>query len=187
MVERYGWAEMPSPIGPLGIAVTTAGLARLSFGGAEGMADDLARRFPGAAVGLADEVAAVRRELEEYFAGGRRSFELPLDWRFSAGPQRDVLRALYEGVPFGDVVSYQELGARTQLGDTMPPHEVPRAVGGIMGSNPIPIVVPCHRVIASGGGLGGYGGGLETKRRLLALEGVLPLTFDDVLALGERS
>jgi methylated-DNA-[protein]-cysteine S-methyltransferase len=184
MVEPYGWAEIPSPIGPLGIAVTATGLVRVSFGGAAGMADDLARRFPGAVSDLSEELVAVQRELEEYFAGRRRRFELPLDWRFSAGPQRAVLRALYDGVPFGEVVTYAELGARTELGATMPQHEVPRAVGGIMGSNPIPIVVPCHRVVASGGGLGGFGGGLETKRRLLALEGVLPLTFDDVLALG---
>ncbi len=184
MVERYGCAEVPSPIGPLGIAVTPDGLAQISFGGAESLVDDLARRFPGVPADLEREVAAVRDELAAYFAGRLRRFETPVDWRFSAGPQRAVLRVLYEGVGFGEVVSYQELGARTELGATMPPHEVPRAVGGIMGSNPIPIVVPCHRVVASGGGLGGYGGGLEVKRRLLALEGVLPQTFDDVLAFG---
>jgi len=185
MVQRYGWAELASPIGPLGIAVTPVGLARVSFGGVDAVADDLARRFPCGEDEMAEQLDEVRRELDEYFAGRRRHFDLPLDWRFSSGPQRDVLRTLYDGVGFGEVVSYQELGTRTDLGTTMPPHEVPRAVGGIMGSNPIPVVVPCHRVIASGGGLGGFGGGLEIKRRLLALEGVLPLTLDDMLALPD--
>jgi methylated-DNA-[protein]-cysteine S-methyltransferase len=95
-----------------------------------------------------------------------------------------VLQLLHAGVGYGQTVSYQELGTRSDLGSTLPPHEVPRAIGGIMGSNPIPVVVPCHRVIASGGGLGGFGGGLETKRRLLALEGALPQTLDDLLAFG---
>lgn len=177
MVERYGWAEVASPIGPLGVGVTPSGLARVSFGGAEAMADDLARRFPDAQRGLADEVDAVRRQLDEYFAGTRRRFDITLDWRFSAGTQRAVLQLLHAGVGYGETVSYQELGARSDLGDTLAPHEVPRAIGGIMGSNPIPVVVPCHRVIATGGGLGGFGGGLERKRQLLALEGALPQTL----------
>jgi len=185
MAERYGWAEVPSPVGPLGVAVTEVGLARLGFS----HAGEPPLRYSGAEAELAVQLSEVRRQLGEYFAGRRTRFELPLDWRLSSGQQRDVLRALYDGVPFGKTVSYQELGARTQLGATMPPHEVPRAVGGIMGSNPIAIVVPCHRVIASGGGLGGfargYVGGLEIKRRLLALEGVLPLTLDDLMALPD--
>lgn len=184
MVERYGWAEVESPVGPLGVAVTEAGLVRLGFGAA-----DLEREFPGGAGAMADQLDAVRRQLAEYFAGKRQRFDLPLDWRLSAGPQRQTLRRLYESVGYGQTVSYQELGARTDLGATMAPHEVPRAVGGIMGSNPIAIVVPCHRVIASGGGLGGfargYVGGLEIKRRLLALEGAVPLTLDDLLALPD--
>jgi methylated-DNA-[protein]-cysteine S-methyltransferase len=184
MVERYGWAEVASPIGPLGVAVTPSGLVRISFGAVDAMADDLARRFPGAEIGLADEVDAVRRQLDEYFSGRLRTFDVALDWRFSAGPQRAVLQLLHAGVGYGQTVSYQELGTRSDLGSTMPPHEVPRAIGGIMGSNPIPVVVPCHRVIASGGGLGGFGGGLEMKRRLLALEGALPQTLDDLRAFG---
>jgi len=188
-MERYGWAEVASPVGPLGIGVTSDGLVRLSFGGADAVGDELARRFPDAEPSLPEQVEAVRGQLDEYFAGRRQRFDLPLDWRLSSGQQRAVLRALYDGVGFGEAVSYQELGGRTDLGATMPPHEVPRAIGGIMGSNPIAIVVPCHRVIASGGGLGGFArgfaGGLEIKRRLLALEGYLPLTLDDLMALPD--
>src|SRR5215204_5870263 len=158
MVERYGWAEVASPIGPLGVGVTPSGLARLSFGAADAMAADLARRFPDAGIGLTEAVDAVRRQLDEYFSGRRRTFDIALDWRFSAGQQRAVLQLLHTGVGYGQTVSYQELGTRSDLGSTLAPHEVPRAIGGIMGSNPIPVVVPCHRVIASGGGLGGFGG-----------------------------
>jgi methylated-DNA-[protein]-cysteine S-methyltransferase len=173
---------VPSPIGPLTIAVTRAGLVRLSFGRGEEVADELADRI-GAATTMLDELGIVRQQLDEYFAGRRRRFELPLDWRLSTGLHRRVLRELYDGVGYGEVVSYQELGSRAGADAVYPPHEAPRAVGGFMGSNPIAVVVPCHRVIASDGGLGGFGGGLEVKRRLLALEGVLPLTLDDLVAL----
>lgn len=187
--ERYGWAEIDSPVGPLGIGVTSEGLVRLTFGAADAVGDELARRFPEAEASAPELLEKVRAQLGEYFAGRRERFELPIDWGFSSGQQRAVLRALHQSVGFGEAVSYQELGSRTDLGATMPPHEVPRAVGGIMGSNPIAIVVPCHRVIASGGGLGGfargYVGGLEIKRRLLALEGYLPLTLDDLIALPD--
>ena len=105
----------------------------------------------------------VRRELDEYFAGGRDHFELPLDWRLSAGFRRTVLETLYADVDYGRTVSYLELA--TMVGNP----KASRAVGTAMATNPIPIVVPCHRVLRTGGQLGGYGGGLPAKIKLLEL------------------
>ncbi|WP_434588482.1 methylated-DNA--[protein]-cysteine S-methyltransferase [Streptomyces sp. A5-4] len=108
------------------------------------------------------------RQLAAYFAGELRDFDLPLDWSLTSGFNRQVLRELATGVPYGAVVGYGDLARRVgQPGAA-------QAVGAAMGSNPLPVVVPCHRVVESDGGLGGFGGGLETKRVLLALEGVLP-------------
>ncbi len=108
------------------------------------------------------------RQVEAYFAGERHAFDLPLDWSLVSGFPREVLRELASGVPFGAVVGYGDLAERVgQPGAA-------QAVGMAMGANPLPVVVPCHRVVESDGGIGGFGGGLETKRRLLALEGVLP-------------
>ncbi|HED53450.1 MAG TPA: methylated-DNA--[protein]-cysteine S-methyltransferase [Phycisphaerales bacterium] len=107
---------------------------------------------------LLDEVD---RQLAEYFSGARQSFDLPLDLRGSAHQMRvwaELLR-----IPFGETISYGELAER--VGSS------PRAVGGANGSNRVPIVVPCHRVIAVDGSLGGFGGGVSVKRRLLELEG----------------
>ena len=106
----------------------------------------------------------VRRELDEYFAGARDHFELPLDWRLSGGFRKTVLERLYADVEYGQTVSYLELA--TMVGNP----KASRAVGTAMATNPIPIVVPCHRVLRSGGQLGGYGGGLPAKVTLLELE-----------------
>ena len=108
-----------------------------------------------------------RRELDEYFEGRRDRFELPLDWRLShSGFYRRVLRATAR-VPFGEVITYSEAAKRAGS-----PRAV-RAAGSALGSNPIPIVVPCHRVVRTGGAIGNYGGGPEMKRFLLQLEGAL--------------
>lgn len=116
----------------------------------------------GGDAGLPGPVAAARGQLDEYFAGERRSFDLPLA---AAGTefQRQVWFALAE-IPYGETISYAELAAWVGRPTAF------RAVGQANGANPLPIVLPCHRVVASGGGIGGYGGGLELKRRLLALE-----------------
>ncbi|MFE7119255.1 methylated-DNA--[protein]-cysteine S-methyltransferase, partial [Streptomyces sp. NPDC057654] len=107
-------------------------------------------------------------QLVAYFDGRLRTFTVPLDWSLATGFNRRVLRALAAHVPYGTVVGYQDLARR--VGEP----GAARAVGTAMGANPLPVVVPCHRVIGSDGGLGGFGGGLEVKRALLALEGVLP-------------
>ncbi len=117
-------------------------------------------------------------QLGEYFSGTRRRFDLPVDWTGLSGPRRRVLQVLFETVGYGQTVSYGALARRAGLTDRDAP--VPaRAVGQIMGSNPIPLVVPCHRVMAADG-LGGYSGGTgpEVKHWLLVFEGALPPTLD---------
>jgi methylated-DNA-[protein]-cysteine S-methyltransferase len=116
----------------------------------------------------AERLAPVAEQLDAYFEGTLREFSLDLDWSLITGFARRVLRELATGVPYGSVVSYQDLADRVREPGAA------RAVGAAMGSNPLPLVVPCHRVIESDGGIGGFGGGLEIKRSLLALEGVLP-------------
>ena len=168
--------EMDSPVGRLGVAVTGVGLASLSWGDGAGMAAWVAGRGGPPVVDDTGRVAPVLDRLGEYFTGARRVFDIPLDWRFTSGVQRTVLETLNRTVGYGASVTYGELAARSGTG-------VPaRGIGSVMGSNPIPIVVPCHRVLASDG-LGGYSGGtgedgLAVKRWLLTLEGVLPPTLD---------
>jgi methylated-DNA-[protein]-cysteine S-methyltransferase len=109
-------------------------------------------------------VAAAVKQLEEYFAGERTQFDLPLELEGTPF-QKDVWLALGE-IPYGKTISYAELASMVGRPTAF------RAVGQANGANPIPIVLPCHRVLASGGRIGGYGGGLDMKRQLLALEGV---------------
>ena len=160
-----------------------AGLGRLRETPAwrrRGSASRLAGR-PRPAEGSRAAVAA--RQLAEYFCGQRKEFDLPLDWSGFGPAQRQVLRLLYDDVRYGQTVTYGTLAARAglEVGDDVIPA---RAVGQIMGSNPIPVIVPCHRVVASDG-LGGFSGGAgpEVKRWLLILEGSLPPTLDWTPAL----
>ncbi|MGZ8660686.1 MAG: methylated-DNA--[protein]-cysteine S-methyltransferase [Actinomycetota bacterium] len=161
-------ARVDSPIGELFVAVTPRGLACVAFEDED--RDEvlvrLARELSPRILEHAAATDAVRRELEEYFAGERRRFELRLDRRLIHGIARDVLAATAR-VPFGRTTTYGELAGR--IGNP----KAARAVGNALGSNPIPIVVPCHRVLRTGGALGGYAGGLDRKERLLRLEGVL--------------
>lgn len=160
------YATTDTPIGPLLVAATDAGLVRVAFEREDDDAilQDLANRIAPRVVRSPGRLDEVRRELDEYFEGHRDHFELPLDWRLSHGFRKTVLEHLYADVPYGRTVSYLELA--TIVGNP----KASRAVGTAMATNPIPIVVPCHRVLRTGGNLGGYGGGLETKARLLALE-----------------
>ncbi|MGH4027504.1 methylated-DNA--[protein]-cysteine S-methyltransferase [Actinomycetota bacterium Odt1-20B] len=172
--QRLVWAVVGSDIGPLLLAATEDGLVNVVFHAAGDVRDKALERLasrlgtepvkaPGSPL-LAEPI----RQLRAYFAGERRDFELPLDWSLIAGFNRQVLRELATGVPYGTVVGYGDLAGRVgQPGAA-------QAVGIAMGANPLPVVVPCHRVVESDGGIGGFGGGLETKRQLLALEGVLP-------------
>jgi methylated-DNA-[protein]-cysteine S-methyltransferase len=172
--QQVVWAVVRSEIGPLMLAATSAGLVNVVFHATEAVRDRALERLaarlgaapvedPGAPV-LAEAI----RQLRAYFAGERHDFDLPLDWSLISGFNRQVLRELAAGVPYGTVVGYGDLAGRVgQPGGA-------QAVGAAMGANPLPVVVPCHRVVESDGGIGGFGGGLETKRKLLALEGVLP-------------
>jgi methylated-DNA-[protein]-cysteine S-methyltransferase len=156
-------ATADSPLGTLVVAATGRGLVRIAFPG-EDVLDDLARRVSPRVLEAPARLDPVRRQLDEYFAGRRRHFELPLDWRLTTRFGRRVLEAAVRIEP-GDVATYGEVAVR--IGHP----RAARAVGNALAGNPIPVVVPCHRVVPAGGGVGGYGGGPERKARLLALEG----------------
>ena len=160
-----------SPVGPLRLVADDAGLRRIDF-------PDPRHAAP------ADEesedgdntvLAAAREQLDAYFAGHRRSFALPLAPRGTAF-QCAVWQAL-QAIPYGATISYRDLAGRIGQPAAM------RAVGAANGRNPLPIVVPCHRVIGADGSLTGFGGGLPTKRFLLQLEGALPRDGDLFAAL----
>lgn len=155
-----------TPIGPLGLARTRPGLLAVTFGAADDLMVDLAERVSPRIVRSSAGLDPVRRQLDEYFEGSRTDFDLPLDWRLSSGFRLEVLRELV-AVGYGETVSYRELARRSGR------PKASRAVGSALATNPIPVIVPCHRVLRTGGALGGYAGGLEAKRRLLTLEGVL--------------
>ena len=163
----YGTYE--SPLGPLTVFVTPRGLVRLSYPGEpiESQLDELAALISPRVMAAPQRTDEVRRQLDGYFGGTRRDFELPVDWRLLRGFRGQVLRATAR-IPFGKVSSYREIATRAGSPNAY------RAAGNALGSNSVPIVVPCHRVLHAGGGLGGYTGGLERKRFLLELEGVLP-------------
>ena len=156
---------VPSPVGELFLAATPRGLCRISYTVA-GQDEVVASRF-GARV-LRAPLDDVRRELDEYFDGRRRVFDVPLDLRVA--PFHGAVLGELARVPYGQVDTYGHLAARVGR------PRAARAVGLVMNRNPIPIVLPCHRIIGANGSLTGYGGGLDNKRRLLELEGAtLPL------------
>ncbi|MFI7443931.1 methylated-DNA--[protein]-cysteine S-methyltransferase [Nonomuraea indica] len=169
-MTTVAFAEVPTPVGPFVLAVTEEGLVASGWGSRE----RLSGRLDLAEVHDPDRTAFAVAELTGYFAGRLRVFETPIDWRLTSGTRRQVLQALHR-VPYGTAVTYGELAARS--GSAVPA----RGIGSIMASNPIPIVVPCHRVVA-GNGLGGFSGGegVETKRRLLTHEGYLQPTLLDL-------
>jgi methylated-DNA-[protein]-cysteine S-methyltransferase len=162
------YARLETPVGVVLLAATERGLVRLAYldeGAADAVLAQLADAVSPRVLASPRRLDEPRRELEEYFAGRRRDFELPLDWRLSHGFSRRVLRATAR-IPFGRVSSYGEIAAAAGS-----PRGY-RATGNALGANPLPIVVPCHRVLRTGGGLGGYTGGVERKRTLLAIEGI---------------
>lgn len=173
-IADVAYAEVDSPIGRLLVARTRRGLVRLAFEeeGADPVLAQLAARVSPRVVAAPAQLDAERRELAEYFEGRRRSFDLPLDLRLTSGFRRRVL-GVAARIPYGEVLSYGQVAAAAGNPRAF------RAAGGALGSNPVPIVIPCHRVLRTGGSLGGYGGGLERKRWLLGLEGAAPLGLDD--------
>ena len=173
-MAELAWAGIDTPVGWLSVGCSPAGVAQVRFGSPPRAGAASAPADPGTAAG---PPAAALTQLAEYFSGRRRGFDLSLDWSAMSPLQRRVLRVLFDSVGYGETVSYGTLARRVQSADgTLIPA---RAIGQIMGSNPIPLIVPCHRVVAADG-LGGYSGGtgLEVKRWLLTFEGALPPTLD---------
>jgi len=157
-----------SPFGPLLLARTPRGLVRVGLPNqdAEVLLDELATRVSPRVLETAAPFEQARRELDLYFAGKLTEFDLPLDWQLSKDFRRRVLRQIAR-IPYGQTRTY------TQMAKGAGNERAVRAAGSACGSNPIPVVVPCHRVLRSSGALGGYGGGLPMKEELLQLEGVL--------------
>ena len=163
------YTSVDSPLGPLVVAATPKGLVRVSyseFRGEDEVLEELARRVSPRVLEAPARLDPVRRELDEYFEGRRHGFDVPIDWSYLAGFTREVLRATAR-IGFGEVSTYA--GVAAEAGS---PRAV-RAAGNALGANPMPVVVPCHRVLRTGGTLGGYTGGVERKEFLLRLEGAL--------------
>ena len=163
------YTRTDSPIGVLTLVATPAGLAAVSFGDDDAILDDLTTRIAPQPVERPDRLDDVRRELDEYFAGRRETFEVALDRCLSTGFRRAAQEAISR-IPYGAVATYGDIAAGAGLPGAS------RAAGTACRTNPIPVVVPCHRVLRSDGSIGGYAGdmvgGLDIKRHLLALEGV---------------
>lgn len=173
------WAWLDTPVGVVSVGCGSAGVAQVRFGAPPaGSPVRLAGTATDELAGPGELARAARQQLAEYFCGQRQDFDLPLDWSTTEGSQRHVLEVLADSVGYGQTTSYGALASTAGLESVsdVPPA---RAVGKIMGSNPIPVIVPCHRVLATDG-LGGYSGGAgpEVKRWLLILEGALPPTLD---------
>ena len=164
------YAELDSPLGTLVAAATPQGLVRLAYeefnGGLDAVLERLAARVSPRILEAPSRLDGVRRQLDDYFEGRREAFDVPLDWALATGFTRRVLQAT-AAIPFGTVSTYRDVAV--EAGSP----KATRAAGNALSANPIPIVVPCHRVLRTGGGLGGYTGGLDKKEHLLALEGVM--------------
>jgi methylated-DNA-[protein]-cysteine S-methyltransferase len=163
------FASVDSPLGPLTVAATPRGLVRVSyddFRERDLTLEELAERVSPRVLESPAKLDPVRRELDEYFEGRRTAFDVPVDWILARGFAREVLRATAR-IGFGETGTYASVA--TEAGS---PRAV-RAAGNALGSNPMPVVVPCHRVLRTGGALGGYTGGVERKEFLLRLEGAL--------------
>jgi methylated-DNA-[protein]-cysteine S-methyltransferase len=163
-----GYRVVDGPVGPLLLAATPIGLVRVAFAneGEDAVLQELADRVSPRVLPLPRRLDETARELDEYFAGRRRRFEVALDWQLSSGFRRDVLSHLAVDVEYGHTTSYAGLASLSGS-----PRAV-RAVGTACATNPIPVVVPCHRVVRSDGSMGRYRGGEEAKHALLELEGV---------------
>ena len=168
-VLDVAYATADTPLGPLLLATTSRGLVRVAFPGErpDDILAELSREVSPRVLESPARLDGVLRELDEYFERRRESFDVPLDWRLSHGFRNRALKAL-AGIPYGRTITYSELAARA--GNP----RAQRAAGSACGANPIPIVVPCHRVVRTGGAIGNYGGGPEVKEFLLGLEGALP-------------
>ncbi len=162
------YVHTDSPFGRLLLAQTPRGLIRVGLPNqdADQLLEELAARVSPRVLEEPAALDAARRELDRYFEGKRERFDLPLDWSLSDGFQLKVQRQINR-IPYGQTRTYTEMARRAGN------ERAVRAAGTACGRNPLPVVVPCHRVLRSSGGLGGYGGGLPMKEGLLALEGIV--------------
>jgi len=163
------YTTVDSPLGDLLIAATPKGIVRLGFPteDPDSVLEQLAQRISPRVLEAPGKLDEARRELDEYFEQKRTHFDVKLDWVLTGrGFRHDVLKHTAR-IPYGRTSTYRDMA--TKAGN----RNAYRAAGNALGSNPIPLIVPCHRVLATGGGLGGYGGGLDVKKRLLRLEGAL--------------
>ncbi len=162
------YTTVDSPFGPLLVAATKRGLVRLAYPNEdpERALQELASSVSPRILEAPGRLDELRRELEDYFEGRRQRFEVPVDLALTRGFTRKVLQVTVR-IPFGSVSTYRDVATRAGS------PRASRAAGNALGSNPIPIVVPCHRVVHTGGGLGGYTGGVQRKEFLLKLEGAL--------------
>ena len=167
-METLYYSRMNSPIGRLWLAVSNRGVVMIDFDGREFPPPNLDSKFNW--VVSEEKTAKLRKQLQQYFDGRRTDFELELDFRSGTEFQRECWALVYQ-IPFGQTRSYQEIARLVGR------PKASRAVGSANGANPIPIVVPCHRVINADGHLGGYGGGLDIKEHLLSHERALPGTL----------
>ena len=166
----YDFAD--TPVGTLLLATTDRGLCRISYDPEpEHEAERLAKTFGIRVLRATRPVEPVRRQLDEYFDGARTKFELPIDLRVTGEFNREVLKRLAR-VPYGQVTTYGALAAEAHR------PKAARAVGVVMNRNPLPIVLPCHRVVGANGSLVGYAGGLDRKEQLLELEGAIQPRLD---------
>jgi len=161
------YRTLDTPVGTLLLAATEQGLVRVAYDveGHDAVLATLAARVSPRVLAAPGRLDPVARELDEYFAGSRRAFDVPLDQRLSTGFRAEVLRHLPE-IGYGRTESYAQVAAAA--GNV----RAVRAVGSACATNPLPVVVPCHRVVRSDGSIGGYAGGPAAKRALLTLEGV---------------
>lgn len=161
------YATLDSPVGSLLLAATPQGLVRIAYldedAESESVLAGIARRISPRVLAAPRKLDAPRRELDEYFDGRRDRFELELDWRLMTDFGQRILTAA-ASIPYGSVSTYRDVATRAGSPRGF------RAAGNSLSSNPLPIVLPCHRVLHASGGLGGYTGGLERKRALLAIE-----------------
>ena len=161
------YRTLDTPVGTLLLAATEQGLVRVAYDveGHDDVLATLASRVSPRVLAAPGRLDPVARELDEYFAGSRRAFDVPLDRRLSSGFRAEVLRHLPE-IGYGHTESY------AQVAEAAGNARAVRAVGSACATNPLPVVVPCHRVVRSDGSIGGYAGGPAAKRALLTLEGV---------------
>ncbi|WP_411503444.1 methylated-DNA--[protein]-cysteine S-methyltransferase [Brevibacillus centrosporus] len=177
MANGLGYTIMDSPIGPLLLASTEEGLCHIQFEVEQDGIAQLTRWCKKTFLGVTpvrddERNAAAKKQLEEYFAGERKVFDLPIVL-YGTPFQKSVWNALAD-IPYGETRSYKDIALAIGAAKAV------RAIGGANNRNPIPIIIPCHRVIGSNGALVGYGGGLPIKEHLLALEGV-PLHIQTTL------